>query len=243
MTSYGPVGTGPLLFLDDFNGAPGAPNPARWEDFSTATYNSSAAYGAIKPGARARLDGSGRLIIPATPGVGTAIRSRGAWLYGDFSAWIQMPTQRGYWPAFWTLNNDPSGRDVFPLGEADVVEFYSTWPEAYHAVTHTWTGDKATQSGGGDWYVARPNLTTRLNKYTVRIQPNRVTCYFNDRQVGQPTLPVPGKPWGFGPNVTRPNWLILNLANDTRSGLEVIAPTEPARMQVGRVEVRALPPA
>jgi hypothetical protein len=232
---------GALLFEDDFTGAAGASfDTGNWEDWSVATYNSSAAYGNIKPGDSETLNGAGQLVIPATPGAGSAIRTgdKFGFVYGTMSAWIKQPTQSGYWPAFWSLNNNTNGQDVLPLGEADAMEFYSTWPAAYHAVGHTW-GDPSYH--GADNYIPSPDLTDGFHKYSARIEPGKVTFLLDDVQVGETYTKQAGKQWGFGPDVTRPNWLILDLSNDTRGGAEVVAPNQPAQLLVDRVEVRALP--
>ncbi|MCZ2828473.1 RICIN domain-containing protein [Modestobacter sp. VKM Ac-2986] len=234
---------GAILFEDDFTGAAGASfDRTKWEDFSVETYNSSAAYGNIKPGDNETLNGSGQLVIPAKPGAGSAIRTgaKFGFVYGTMSAWVKQPAEAGYWPAFWSLNNNTDGRDVLPLGEADAMEFYSTWPEAYHAVGHTWG---SPSYHGTDHYCPAANLTSGFHKYSARIEPGRVTFLLDDVQCGQVYTKDPGKQWGFGPDVMRPNWLILNLANDSRSGAEVVAPTQPAQLLVDRVEVRALPSA
>ncbi len=235
---------GALLFEDDFTGPAGSlPDPGKWEDHSVSTYNSSAAFGNIEPGDNETLNGAGQLVIPAVPGAGSAIRTgaKFGFQYGTMSAWIKNPAQQGYWPAFWSLNNNPDGTDVFPIGEVDAMEFYSTWPEAYHAIAHTWTGNSATEGGSPDNYCPGAGLTSGYNKYSATIEPGKVSFALNDQPCGVAYTKEPGKSYGFGPDVTRPNWLILNLANDTRSGAEVVAPTQPAQMLVDRVEVRALP--
>ena len=231
---------GAILFEDGFIGAAGAlPDQSKWEDWSTATYNSTAAYGNIKPGNDERLNGKGQLVIPATPGAGAALRSKYAFTYGTMSAWIKNPPQQGYWPAFWSLNNNRNGVDAAAIGEADAMEFYSTWPEAYHAVGHTWVpGSPGHHSP--DHYCPAAGLTTGFNKFSATIEPGKITFSINDQVCGS-YVKQAGQPWGFGPDVTRPNWMILNLANDTRGGAEVVAPTQAAQLLVERVEVRALP--
>jgi hypothetical protein len=233
--------TGAVLWADDFNGTPGhAPNPANWADYSTCTYNSSAAFGSIKCGNNEYLDGAGSLVVPATPTAGSAIRTVPArtWQYGVFSAWITMPSQVGYWPAFWTLNNNWNGVDSLPVGEADIAEHYTTWPTLYHATLHNWTGNSTTNSGG-DTVCGGPNLSAGQHKYTVRIEPGKVSFYFDNVPCGPTYTPTAGKPWAFGPDVARPNWLILDLAIGGAGGQQA-APTANAQMLVGRVEVRAL---
>jgi beta-glucanase (GH16 family) len=239
------VQPGSILFEDDFTGPAGPYDHTKWGEWSTATYNGSAAYGNIQPGDRATIDGQGHLVVPATPTQGTSISTAGkyAFTYGEFSAWIKNPTQVGYWPAFWTLNNDPHGVDHPLIGEADVIEGYTTWAAGYHAGVHNWNNQDSslTWSTPGDPVLAGDtDLTAGFHKYTARIEPGKVTMLF-DGQVVRTTLSTDGggKPWGFGPTVTAGNWLILTLAIGGAGGAQQPA-TAPASMLVDRVEVRAL---
>lgn len=167
------------------------------------------------------------------------MRSKYEFTYGTMSAWVKMPTQQGYWPAFWSLNNNRNGVDAAAIGEADVAEFYSTWPEAYHAVGHSWIPG-GTNGGSADNYCPNATLTSSFNKYSATIEPGKVTFSINDTVCGTYTKTA-SQPWAFGPDVTRPNWMILNNAVDTRGGAEVVAPTQNSQLLVDRVEVRALP--
>jgi beta-glucanase (GH16 family) len=242
--------TGDLLFEDDFNGTAGASyDTTKWEDFSTATYNSSAAFGNIQPGNNETLDGQGNLIIPATPTAGSAIRSKFGFVYGVMSVWMKAPSQVGYWPAFWTLNNNRNGVDVLPLAEIDVAELYTTWKTDYHAVGHTWVGNGVDQ-GSADFRVPDtqnpnsvtvPDISASFNKYSAKVEPGKVTFYFNDVPVAVWDKPVDGRAWALGPDVTRDNWMILNLAIGGAGGAQTAA-TQNAQLLVDRVEVRALVP-
>jgi hypothetical protein len=247
------VTPGPVLFEDDFNGAAGAPFDAtKWGDYSSCTYNGSAAYGGIQCGDNETLDGAGHLTIPATGpdtnapyGRGSSIRTGDhfKFQYGTMSAWMKMPAESGYWPAFWSLNNNTNGQDVFPLGEADVLEEYSFDPRTYHGVGHTWTGNSATDNGSADnycpdnWFTAGLNLSAAYHKYSATIEPGKITWSFDDQPCGQAYVKDPTKPWGFGPDVTRGNWLILTLAVGGAGGQNTpVAPS--AKLLVDRVEVR-----
>lgn len=237
---------GSLIFSDDFNGAKGAlPDPKKWADYSACTYNGSAAFGGIQCGNNETLDGLGDLVIPATPTTGSAIRTTNSYAfeYGVFSAWIKIPTQVGYWPAFWTLNNGYDGTNHPLLGEADAMESYTTWPTLYHATGHNWTNDGTPGSGGDDNLCGGPQkLSSAFHKYSVKIAPNEVTFYFDNVRCGAAFTPQtnPGKPYGFGPSVTSRNWMIFDLAVGGAGGQQQPA-TQAARLLVSRVEVRGLP--
>jgi beta-glucanase (GH16 family) len=194
------------------------------------------------------LNGQGQLIVPATPTSGSAITTgdRFKFQYGTMSAWIKLPAQVGYWPAFWTLNNNANGVDALPLGEVDVLEGYTTWNNVYHAVGHNWTGNSATNSGSPDNYCPNNyqarniNLSAGFHKYSAKVEPNKISYYFDDEPCGQAFTKEqnPGKPWGFGPDVTRGNWLILTMAIGGAGGQQKPA-VENAQMIVDRVEVRS----
>lgn len=246
---FGAAAPGSIIFEDDFNGPAGAlPDQSKWGDWSTETYNGSAAYGLIKPGNNETLDGAGHLVIPATPTAGSAVTTgdRFKFTYGTMSAWIKLPAEVGYWPAFWTLNNNANGQDILPLGEIDVLEGYTTWNNVYHAVGHNWTGNDATNSHSpdnycpNDWQARDVDLTAGYHKYSAKVEPNKITYYFDDEQCGLPFTKEsnPGKPWGFGPDVMRGNWLILNVAIGGAGGQQQPA-VQPTRMLVDRVEVRS----
>lgn len=134
-----PAEASKIIFQDDFSGAKDSPfDKAKWGEWSACTYNGSAAYGNIDCGADETLDGQGHLRIPADPTHGSSVTTKDdfTFVYGEVSAWVKAPAQVGYWPAFWTLNNNANGVDALPLGEADVLESYTTWPTIYHRGTH-----------------------------------------------------------------------------------------------------------
>lgn len=232
-----------IIFQDDFSGAKGRPfDSGKWGEWSACTYNGSAAYGNIDCGVDETLDGQGHLRIPADPTHGSSISTKDdfTFVYGEVSAWVKTPPQVGYWPAFWTLNNNVDGADTLPLGEADVLETYTTWPTIYHRGTHNWNGDQ-TWGSPGDPYCGNVDLGAAFHKYTARFEPGKVTFSFDGVQCGSVATKADGdgKPYGFGPDVTRGNWLILTLALGGAGGQQKPA-TSAATMLVDRVEVRSL---
>jgi beta-glucanase (GH16 family) len=226
-----------ILFEDDFTGSANASfDTNKWEDFSTATYNSSAAFGSIATGNNETLDGSGHLQIPATTTSGSAIRTKTfGFDEGYVSAWIKMPTQSGYWPAFWTLNNDRDGTDTLPIGENDIMEAYTADTSVYHATGHTWTNNSTDYHGPDNLCGQGASLTSQYNKYSARVESGQISWYFNDQFCGLEYVDTPSHTWGFSPDVTDDNWLILNLA--VGGGGNPSAPTQNATMLVDRVEV------
>ncbi len=246
IAAAGPTTQGTVLFVDNFDGLKGSyPSTSRWEDYSSCTHTPAAAFGKIKCGNNEVLDGWGKLIIPATPAAGSGIRTKVEYQYGTFSVWARMPAQDGYWPAFWTLNSkrdgsSPPATTTAPSGEVDITEVYTTADDdGYHALAHVWTGDSTTKYGSGDQVCARgADLTGKYNKYSATISPGKVEWFFNDVSCGKTFVKDPAKPWGFGPTIARPNWLILNLAV---GGGGQAAATQNATLLVTKVEIRALP--
>ncbi len=233
--------SGEILFSDDFSGAADAAyDHSKWGEWSTTTYNSSAGYGNIKPGDRAALDGAGHLSIPATPTVGTSIAtgSKFRFTYGTITARMMVPTQKGYWPAFWTLNNNPSGKpNSATVGEVDVLEAYTQYSDGYRRATHnytpqgTWSSSDNPLCGGGD-------IRGQWHDYSAKVEPGQVTFYFDGRQCGpveKSTDPeAGGKPYAID---AAANWLLLTNAVDTTSGAP--APTANSALLVDSVKVAA----
>jgi hypothetical protein len=220
-------------FVDDFNGPSGAPpNPATWVDYGPQC-GAFAKWGKIRCGTSEHLDGHGHLVIPATPSAGSALQTKGRYgfTYGTASAWIKMPSEAGYWPAFWMLNGDQTGSQAL-TGEIDVTEVH-TPDKGAHTNAHVWKGpdevwgtsDRATKTG--------VDLSKRFHKYSVDVEPGRVTFSVDDVQVRVLKKKASAK-WAWGPEITRPNFLILDLAIRRHSKPK---PSASAEMLVDRVTV------
>lgn len=240
-------GTGPkVLFADDFTGTAGTkPDAARWGEWSPCTYNGSAAYGGIKCGERASLDGAGHLVVPATPDTGTSLSTAGrfSFTYGTVSARMKVPEQVGYWPAFWTLNNNPTGRpNSATVGETDVIEAYTTFGDGYRRATHNYT-PAGSWSSADDPLCAGTDIRGGWHDYAAKIEPGQVTFFFDGVQCGpveKSTDPeAGGKPYAFGPANPAGNWLLLTLAIGGAGGAQKPA-VAPAELLVDRVTVTAL---
>jgi hypothetical protein len=81
--------------------------------------------------------------------------------------------------------------------------------------------------------MAGVDLTQRFHKYSVDIEPGRLTFLFDDVRV-RVVKRTSSAPWAWGPEITRPNFLILDLAIRRAAGR---APSGPASMLVDRVQV------
>lgn len=233
-----------VLFEDDFNGPSGQSfDHAKWQDWSACTYHASAAYGNIRCGDTETLDGSGHLRIPADPTNGSSLSTatKFSFVYGEVAAWIKVPAADGYWPAFWTLNSEQTccSAKTLPVGELDIMEQYTTWDNFYNRAFHNWNGDSTWH--GGIATCGGVDLTAGFHKYSARLEPGKVTYFFDDVQCGRTIDKAlgDGKQYAFGPDLLDPNWLILTLAVGGAGGQQNPA-TVPVEMLVDRVEVRSL---
>jgi beta-glucanase (GH16 family) len=233
-----------VLFSDDFSGT-GAYDHSKWGEWSSATYNGSAAYGSIKAGDRAALDGQGHLSVPATPTTGTSVStaSKFAFTYGTITARMKIQAETGYWPAFWTLNNNPTGQpNSTTVGEVDVIEAYTKYNDGYRRATHnytpagSWSGADDPLCGGGD-------VRGTWHDYSAKIEPGQVTFYFDGVQCGpvekSTDSEAGGKPYAFGPDNPAGNWLLLtNAVGNSSQGMQT--PTAPSVLLVDSVRVTGL---
>jgi beta-glucanase (GH16 family) len=237
---------GTVLFSDDFSGAAGASyDHAKWGEWSAATYNSSAAYGNIKPGDRARLDGDGHLSIPATPDQGTSISTKDdfTFTYGTITARMKVQTQSGYWPSFWTLNSPADGSGAPLVGEADLIEGFTKYPDGYRSAAHNY--DHGNDNGPHDNPLCGSGNDVRgkWHDYSARIEPGKVTFSFDGKvcwAFDSHDADLAGnKPYGFGPDNPAGNWLLLtNAVGNSSQGME--APTQNSVLLVDRVTVTSL---
>ncbi|MGI3785087.1 MAG: glycoside hydrolase family 16 protein [Janthinobacterium lividum] len=245
VASTGPAGP-KVLFSDDFTGTAGAkPDASRWGEWSACTYNGSAAYGGIKCGERSTLDGAGHLAIPATPTTGTSLSTAGrfAFTYGTMTARMKVPTEAGYWPAFWALNNNPSGQpNSATVGETDVIEAYTTFGDGYRRTTHNYT-PAGSWSSADDPLCGGTDIRGAWHDYSAKIEPGQITFYFDGIQCGpveKSTDPeAGGKPYAFGPANPAGNWLLLTLAIGGAGGSQKPA-VAPAQLLVDQVTVTSL---
>jgi beta-glucanase (GH16 family) len=172
-------------------------------------------------------------VIPATPSAGSALQTKGRYgfTYGTMSAWIKMPSPPGYWPAFWALNGEQTGSEVF-TGEIDVSELY-TPRRGTHANAHVWDGPHEVWETPDLERKTGVDLSRGFHKYGVKIEPGRLTFSVDDVRV-RVVKKSSSAPWAWGPDITRPNFLILDLA--IRRGAGPV-PSKPASMLVDRVQV------
>lgn len=221
-----------VTFSDDFTGAAGAaPDSTKWADYGPGC-GAFVGWGSIQCG-QDSLDGAGHLALASTPTAGRGIQTLGkfGFQYGTVSAWIKMPTQAGYWPGWWTLNGSQTGSELL-TGESDITEVYTQFNGSNSRV-HVWNGGTASWDSPNILCCTGTSLSAAYHKYSAKYEPGVITYYMDDVQVGQVTKAGSPSPWGFGPDVTRNNVLILDNAV---GGAGQSAPTANGTMLVDRVE-------
>jgi hypothetical protein len=232
------------MFSDDFSGAAGVkPDASKWSEWSACTYNGSAAYGSIKCGERATLDGQGHLVIPATPTQGTSISTKDHFRAstGTFAARMKVSSVPGYWPAFWMVNANPNGADRKPtVGEVDVHESYTGLANGYRRAVHNYypTDTSKSWSGLEDPLCGQGATFDQWHDYSAKVETNKITFYFDGQMCGSPVLRSENpKPWAFAPDNTWGLWPILTLAVGGAGGQQDGKAVNPATLLVDYVRV------
>jgi hypothetical protein len=226
-----PAATQP--FVDNFDGPAGfPPDPLKWVDYGPKC-GAYAGWGKIRCGTTERLDGKGHLVIPATPKAGAGLQTKGRYgfVYGTMSVWMKLPPQPGYWAAFWSLNGDQHG-DESVTGEIDISEVYTGLPGT-HANAHVWDGSEQVWDTPLFATAKNLDLTKRFHKYSVTITPGRMIFLLDDVPV-RVVQKSPRTIWAWGPDVMRPNFMILNLAIRRPPGPRA---KKPAALLVDKVQV------
>ena len=152
-----------LIWSDEFNGT-GSPDPAKWETLNYNRRNNDTGPDGWWSSEDAYLDGQGNLVIrvrkidnqnsddDAFDYSSGMVRSRGRFeqKFGKFEIRCQMPSEPGWWVAFW-LMCDSQG-DIGNGGEdgteIDIMEGFG-WTERIGHALH-WDGYGAAHQSAGD---------------------------------------------------------------------------------------------
>lgn len=121
--------------------------------------------------------------------------------YGYFEMRAKLPVGRGAWPAFWLFNHEGVTRP-----EIDVMEAYSGgngtgdghtgWadanfhPTAYGATIHPGTQGASPIGGVID---GLGDLSAGFHVYAAKWEPNRITFYFDGREVYSANVTMPDR--------------------------------------------------
>ena len=128
--------------------------------------------------------------------------------YGYAEGRFKLPGNRGAWPAFWMLGNDPA------LGEAGKAH---EWPPEIDIFEYMGHWDKKHSSA----VIARKGPAEKVNDWTLKYNPQTVDISesfhtwgveWNEKEVA---FTFDGKVWLNGntpPSLQRPMYLLINLA-------------------------------
>jgi len=105
---------------------------------------------------------------------------------GYWECRMKMPYGAGCAPAFWLLGINGLIHDGLPVAETDIVEWFSSQPNAVHY---------ATGGKGIRWNYGTQNLAWALHTYACLINPDYTHFFFDDCEIGK--LPTP--PTGIEP--------------------------------------------
>ncbi len=188
-----------LTFLDEFDGT-GAPDPTKWDRPEYNRKNNSSGPDGWWSCEDSYLDGNGNLIIqireipnknadsdPYDYSVG-AIRTYGKFTqkYGKFEMRAQLPTQQGWWVAFWMMqgNQGSVGNGGVDGSEVDIMEAWGWTDKINHAIH--WDGyGSAHQSVGTSAYP--PGIREGFHTYTLIWDPDMYYFYIDDIEVWRTT--------------------------------------------------------
>jgi beta-glucanase (GH16 family) len=100
--------------------------------------------------------------------------------YGYIEGRFKMPASKGFWPAFWLLNDN----GPWPP-EIDVLETLMHDPTSLHVTFHyNPKGDDNHQSYG-DKITNLPDLSAEFHTYAVEWSANAISWYFDGQKVGR----------------------------------------------------------
>lgn len=133
-------------------------------------------------------DANGQLqsgLISNTFPDGTSRTTRDGDPYGYYEARLWLPTGKGVWSAFWSLESERLSATRDHVVEVDVMENYGTaMPTQYSSVVHDWDWAGKTLEGHTSEYArANPGagvVSSGWHTYGVEITPERMTFYFDD---------------------------------------------------------------
>ena len=92
---------------------------------------------------------------------------------------FKMPASRGFWPAFWMLNDAQVG-----LPEVDIIEVLTSSPRVLYTTVHYGHSWDAYDSYG--WMnINLPDLSADFHTYGVEISDNALTWFFNGQKIGR----------------------------------------------------------
>lgn len=162
---------------------------------------------------------SGLLAAADASGAGYGVR------YGYFEARMRMPPGPGTWPAFWLISLQKVATRK-PRVEIDVIEYYGHRTDRYWVNWHVWPNSGKSRSGGSKIPVADKSLVEAFHTYGVRIEPKKMTYYFDRQPIWQTPTPK---------ELKTPLYPLVNLA--LGSGYSIEDTPDPSVLEVDYVRV------
>lgn len=182
---------GKLVWYDEFDGA-GAPDPTKWdrpEYNRRANDNGPDGWWSRED---SYLDGNGNLVIrvrkipnknsdndPFDYSCG-ALRTKGYFekLYGIFEIRCKLPTQQGWWVAFWMMQGNVSSTANGGVdgSEVDIMEAFG-WTDKINQAVH-WNGYGSEHKGIGNHEVIE-GIRDGFHTYTLEWRPDEYIFYID----------------------------------------------------------------
>lgn len=115
--------------------------------------------------------------------------------YGYYEARMWLPTGKGIWPGFWSIESERLSSTRDHVIEVDVMENYGTaMPTQYSSVVHDWNWNGTVLEGHTSQYArAQPGagvVSSGWHTYGVEITPQKMTFYFNDHAYWSTATPA-----------------------------------------------------
>jgi beta-glucanase (GH16 family) len=174
---------GDLIWSDEFDGT-GVPNPAKWERQEYNRRNNDTGPDGWWSNEDSYLDGNGNLVIRVRKiadknndgdtcdfSVGM-VRSKGRFehLYGKYEIRCKLPTQPGWWVAFWMMQGNVGsvGNGGVDGTEVDIMEAFG-WTDLINSAFH-WDGYGSAHKSTGRQF--RPaGIREGFHTYTLEWYP------------------------------------------------------------------------
>jgi beta-glucanase (GH16 family) len=155
-------------------------------------------------------------------------------LYGRFEMRARIDTDKGMWPAFWTVGSTgewPGG------GEIDIMEYYNgnilanvAWGTSTRWVAQWDSVAKAVTSFGD------PQWSSKFHVWRMDWDAQNIVLSVDDYQMNTTSLATAVNPDGTSP-FKKNQYIIVNLAIGGQNGGDPSATTFPARYQIDYVRV------
>jgi beta-glucanase (GH16 family) len=188
-----------MTFSDEFEGT-GSPDPKKWERQEYNRRNNNNGPDGYWSRQDSYLNGNGQLVIrvrtignqngdadPYDFSVG-ALRSKGKFeqLYGKFEISCKLPTQSGWWVAFWMMQGDVGkvGNGGIDGSEVDIMEGFGWTDKINLAIHYDGYGDDHKSKGFNKVY---PGIREGFHTYALEWFPDKYLFYIDGEKVWETT--------------------------------------------------------